>query len=340
MDTIYIRTEASSTIGTGHFMRCFAIAEEARARHIKVVFVLNEALSFVQARVQSIGALWHRVDTPIGSSLDGHALLSLVPNEDWVIVDSYKASSDYLNALSKTHKLCVIDDLCDRGQINVPLVINASNAGLAMDYDKQFPLAKALIGSEFAMIRKEFQTQLPSYEGTPFIALFFGGADPRALGLECASMFIKAMPEQSFKIIVGPANQDLDPLMALQNQYPNLEVLHHPQSLTEALNGAQLVLTQAGSGIGELASLGHMALVLIAYDNQIGALQSCPYPVLDARSHLPESLVQTLRFYSENKEVCAQIRQKARAQFDGLGPKRILDVLSRDRHDKVLTSIE
>ncbi|OYW79245.1 MAG: hypothetical protein B7Z26_08365, partial [Asticcacaulis sp. 32-58-5] len=58
MARLWIRTEASAAIGLGHFMRCFAIAEAARAKDWKVSFILNDASEAAQSHMAAIGANW------------------------------------------------------------------------------------------------------------------------------------------------------------------------------------------------------------------------------------------------------------------------------------------
>jgi len=72
---LFFRTEASSAIGMGHVMRCFALAEEARARDMPVTLLLN-SLDDVRDRLEAIGADGV-ILPPLGSGEDLVALSEL-----------------------------------------------------------------------------------------------------------------------------------------------------------------------------------------------------------------------------------------------------------------------
>src|SRR6185312_10322235 len=149
---LFIRTEASATIGLGHFMRCFAVAEAARARGIDVIFVMSPVPEFARPPCGRIGATLQTVGD-FGADLS--ALPSVLLPRDWVVVDSYKATADYLGVLHRCARLAVIDDLNELDHFDCDLIVNAAMAAPREAYRAK-STARLLLGAEYALIRQEF----------------------------------------------------------------------------------------------------------------------------------------------------------------------------------------
>ncbi|MDI7776137.1 UDP-2,4-diacetamido-2,4,6-trideoxy-beta-L-altropyranose hydrolase [Asticcacaulis sp. EMRT-3] len=321
---LFIRTQASSAIGMGHFMRCFAIAEAARAQGLAVTFLLDALEDGVRQRLSEIGA--DGVVIPaLGSGEDLMRLSELgLTRRDWLIVDSYAADEAYLAALSLLARLCVIDDLGLLAVYDADLLINPALAAPDMGYATK-TRARCLLGAPYALIRREFREAVARPDGV--VTIMFGGSDPQNLSAACAEILLH---NDMFRvrIIAGPANAHIAGLRALAALHDRLEVVASPPSVAEALSDSALVITAAGGTVGELAAMGLPALVLVVYDNQAAALSACPYPVIDARTGLPTDL--TLRVAALLADPAGRVQngQKAHGLVDGLGPRRIMEAMT------------
>jgi len=324
---LFIRTEASSQIGMGHFMRCFAIAEEARAQGIAVTFLLNEVGEAVNARLAQIGAQGMAIAGALGSMADFLALGALgLTREDWLLIDSYAASEDYIALQKKITRVAVIDDLNALAHFDCDLLINPAQAARPVDYERKTK-ARLLLGADYALIRREF-LEAGSAAGMG-ITVMFGGSDPTQLTARCAEAVHAALPETDIRLIAGPANQHTDDLVRLAQKSDRIQVFASPERVAEVLAGSRLVITAAGGSVGEVAAMGLPALVLVVYDNQAAALKACPFPVIDARKGLPDDLGARVKALIDNPATRAEIAAKAHAVVDGLGPKRIVEAMRR-----------
>ena len=325
---LFIRTEASTAIGMGHFMRCFAIAEEARAQGWEVTFLLNEIRDAVAARIESIGAHGREVAGPLGYEGDFAILHELgVARPDWILVDSYQATEAFIHVLSNAAHVAVMDDLCLLDTYDGDLIINAAEAALAMPYARK-SRAKCLLGAAYAQIRREFRHPAMPLVGGPSVTIMFGGSDPRNLTGQCADILHDVLPGVSIKVIAGPANVHGDALAALAQAKERLHLFLAPDSVARVLAGSDLVVTAAGGSVGEVAAMGLPALVLVVVDNQAAALTACPYPVLDARAGLPEALGLDVTVLMADDELRRALAANAHAVVDGLGAQRIVEAMS------------
>ena len=322
MSRLFIRTEASNAVGMGHFMRCFAIAEEARARGIEVRFVVSIISDPVADRCRRIGAAVRATGSLPGE--DVAMVAAMLKPDDWLLIDSYAASADYVSDLHKVARVAVIDDLAALPRYDGDLVINAAQSASASTYRARTQ-AKLLLGAPYALIRREFRDAAKGAGSA--VGIMFGGSDPRQLTGGCAALLRQALPDRRLVVVAGPAHIHTDALRALAAADPLIDLHIDPPSVAGVLAGCDLVLTAAGGSVGEMAAMGLAALVLVLYDNQKAALEQCPFPVIDARGDLPTDLGARAKALLDDPAGLKAIAEKAHRIVDGKGPARIVEAM-------------
>ncbi|MBP2160972.1 MULTISPECIES: UDP-2,4-diacetamido-2,4,6-trideoxy-beta-L-altropyranose hydrolase [Asticcacaulis] len=325
MARLFIRTEASAQIGMGHFMRCFAVAEDARGRDIAVTFLVSEEVPAISHRAATIGAVVQVIRTPLGQDADAIAACGIA-SQDWLIIDSYKATQAYHSQLHALARLAVVDDLNAFDAYDCDLLINAAEAAFDMGYGNKTH-AGLLLGADYAMIRREFLIPHKPVTDGPFIAVMFGGSDPGGLTVVVAERLHYAFPDMKVRVIAGPANAHIGLLQETARFLPNIEGLVDPASVAEVLAGATLVVTAAGGSVGEVAAMALPALVLVVYDNQAAALQACPFPVIDVRKGLPDDLEAHVAALLDDADGLKAIAARGHAIVDGKGAQRIVEAM-------------
>jgi UDP-2,4-diacetamido-2,4,6-trideoxy-beta-L-altropyranose hydrolase len=324
---LFIRTEASTQIGLGHFMRCFAIAEEARAQGIEVVFLLNELSEAVMARLEEIGSKGIHIDGSLGSAADFMVMAGLdLSRKDWLLIDSYAATEDYIALQSQAVRVAVLDDLNVLERFDCDLLINPAQAAKPADYERK-TRARLRLGPNYALIRKEFTETYSVNSEAPFVTIMFGGSDPMQLTGRCAEGIYNNIGSVHVRTIAGPANVHTSGLTKLEHKLERFRLYASPPSVARVLADSALVITAAGGSVGEVAAMGLPALVLVVYDNQAAALKACPYPVIDARAGLPDDLGAQVKALLDDPARLTDIARKAHAVVDGEGPRRIVEAL-------------
>ncbi len=321
---LFFRTEASTEIGMGHFMRCFAIAEEARGRGSQVTFLLNRIDNAVMPWLEQIGALGQVLPTAIGSD-DDLANLDL-SRQDWLVIDSYKATAAYVAAARQRACVAVIDDLNALAGYDCDLLINTALSASATDYADKTS-ARLLLGAEYALVRAEFCAPRQPAADQPFVVVMFGGSDPTGLTPSVATALHDALEGVTIRVVAGPANRQFAALQALSDKLPRLQLHISPPSVAQVLYGAELVLTAAGGSVGEIAAMGLAASVLVVYDNQKAALEACPFPVIDVRDGLPPGMANHVKLLLADPSARDEVASRARTMIDGEGPVRILNAM-------------
>lgn len=307
-------------------MRCFALAEEAASRHINSYFFMPEANPAVLQRLASIGAQWQLAQAEPTTAC---ASLSLTSN-DWWVVDSYDADARFLAKLHEHARVLVFDDLCALPYYACDLIVNASSTASQLPYARQASNARLLAGPSWSPVRKEFRAarRIRDLPASQSLSLMLGGSDARGLTPQIAMVLREHFPNHHLHLVLGPAFGTRAQLEEMSGRLGGITMHHNSPALAQLLASVDVVVTAAGGSIGELCALRQMAIVLVVVDNQAGALQSCPYPVVDARRELPEcALVRHVAEVLDRPATRQRIADAAHALVDGHGCQRILNAM-------------
>jgi len=328
-EKFFFLTEASQSVGLGHFMRCFALAEEAAHKGIRSHFFLNQITPAICERLESIKANW---DT-LSSHFEEFCIQYEVSKFDWWVIDSYQVTAEFICKLRKRSRVLVMDDLCALDFYDCDLILNASPQAVALGYEAKFTSTRLLAGASYSPIRSEFRKEKIVYQSVVSpsrrIGIMMGGSDSLGLTEPVLKLLHSALPNYEFLIIMGEAALDQKSFNELCNTLGRIDFKINPPALAELLLTTDLVVSAAGGSIAELCSIGQMAVALVIVDNQFGALKNCPYPTLDCRNGLAIELVPTVMKALEASDENFQIRSNAQALVDGNGCQRILREMLR-----------
>jgi UDP-2,4-diacetamido-2,4,6-trideoxy-beta-L-altropyranose hydrolase len=198
---IAFRTDASSQIGTGHFMRCLTLADELKIQGAQVRFIsrdlpfhLSDMLDLkgieyyslsMDAVLEPKDELAHTNWLSTSQAQDAQATILALADHlwDWVIVDHYALDVRWESAVRASAKqLMVIDDLADRRHDCDVLLDQNFYADMRTRYIGKVPVhCQLLLGSRYALLREEFRKlseQIKPRAGeVKKILVFFGGVD-------------------------------------------------------------------------------------------------------------------------------------------------------------------
>ena len=172
------RADASLQIGTGHVMRCLALADGLRAHGANCRFLCREhpgnLIDLICRRGHEVRALpadgaiaaappyaaWLGTDWATDAAQSKAGAGDTLP--DWLIVDHYALDADWERALRPSCRhLMVIDDLADRPH-DCDLLLDQNLGRQATDYAGLITGGcEVLAGPEYALLRPEFATLRP-----------------------------------------------------------------------------------------------------------------------------------------------------------------------------------
>lgn len=194
---IAFRTDASLQMGSGHVMRCLALADALRSQGAKCHFICREHPGHLMAIIRQRGYAVSNLAAPVQNTqatiknsltspqdlqpdqllqpcyaawlgidwqTDVHETAAVLASlqTDWLVVDHYALDQRWEVALAAhCHKLLVIDDLADRPH-HCNLLLDQNLGREPQDYATLVPThCQVLTGPQYALLRPEFAALRP-----------------------------------------------------------------------------------------------------------------------------------------------------------------------------------
>lgn len=278
MAVILIRADASPTIGTGHVMRCLAVAEALRDQGHEALFAAVESTPAIDRRLSADGFRHVSIAGPVGQAADLAATRSLLRREHGtaVMLDGYRFGEAYRVGLQAAGaRVLAWDDLGDGTPLHADLVVNAAPQAAALPYEAMAPGAVLLLGPGYAPLRREVRlaAQEPrrSIADRPVLLVTFGGSDPLGLtGPVVQALALKRPDGCRIVAVVGGSNPQAnvvaEEVAALAADGVTVEI--DCPRMGALMADCGLAVSAGGGTMGELAALAVPTLLVVTADNQ------------------------------------------------------------------------
>ncbi len=338
MTPLLIRCEATPALGTGHAMRCLALAEEWMRHGGRAVFAMVEPETAIVERLRAAGAGVEIVRTAAGSSDDAAETAALAHRlgARWTAVDGPAFGAEWDAAWPGDAALLRIDDNGLARAFRADLLLNQNLGGTAADYPQTPAGCRHLLGPRFALLRPEFLAVADSevVRGSRMVVTL-GGSDPAcATERVFAALLEPAAATLEADFIIGAGNPRRATLRAAIDAHaPRLQALVAPADLPRRFATAPLAVTAGGTTIYELALLHTPMLLLCTADNQrrtcanfaaAGAAQYLGWHADVAPAEVARMLVAMLA----DAPRLAALTASAGCLVDGLGANRVVEAMS------------
>lgn len=336
--TLIFRCDATVKIGTGHLMRCFALALAWKTKGGEAVFVTNCRSSGLLKRLENEGFSIVKIDESYPHPADWKVLSEVLINfpNSWCVVDGYHFDSDYYRLIrEKGNRVLVLDDTAHWDFYEAEAILNQNINADELKYNC-LPETKLLLGTEYALLRREFwhwqnwQREIPDIAEKILVTM--GGSDVYNQTLKV----IKAIEKLNFenlevKAVVGASNPHLSELKQLKVNF-NLEIISNAENMAELMAWADLAISAAGSTCWEMAFMSLPALLIVIADNQIGLGKGVSEAGFAKNlgwfeDVSEELLVENLKEILPDNEKRQQMSQLGRKIVDGNGATRLFKIL-------------
>jgi len=296
--TVVFRTDASRLMGTGHVMRCLALAAALKARGARCCFVgrahAGNLLAYIVNQGHEVIALPTELPAHgatqgttvhagwLGSDWATDAQQVLVALEswrvDWLIVDHYALDASWEAVLRpRVGRLMVIDDLADRPHA-CELLLDQNLGRQVSDYAGRVPAdCRVLAGPSFALLRPEFAAlrerslQRRAEAKLDRVLVTMGGVDrPNASGAVLQALRRCALPPTCrIDLVMGP---EAPWLADVQSQAAHLawptQMHVGVAGMAQLMAASDLAIGAAGGTAWERCCLGLPSLLVVLADNQ------------------------------------------------------------------------
>ncbi|OBQ20687.1 UDP-2,4-diacetamido-2,4,6-trideoxy-beta-L-altropyranose hydrolase [Anabaena sp. AL93] len=274
---ILIRADASAQIGTGHIMRCLALAQAWQDQGGRAIFVLSNKSPALEARLLSEQMLILHLSVEVGSDEDAHQTVDFAYQfaPKWVVVDGYHFGAEYQKAIKDFgNSLLFFDDYGHSNCYYSDLVLNQNISAHQDLYINREPYTKLLLGTDYTLLRKEFCQWLQWHRKINLVAskilVTLGGSDPDNVTLKVIQA-LQLVNSDNLEVIVvvGGSNPHYEKLQAEVAKSRILITLQqNVTNMPELMAWADIAIAAGGSTNWELAFMGLPSLVITVADNQ------------------------------------------------------------------------
>ena len=363
---IAIRTDASNLIGSGHLMRCLAIADELKKRGASVLFItageeqkwidLMRGRGFTCETIETACADgvsltdsdcndthkrarqyvvdWRRDSSQSREIIEGRDI-------DWLIVDHYGLDWQWESSIRDcVNRILVIDDLADR-EHDCDALLDCVYGRMVDDYKSLVPKGcKLLLGAKYAPLRPEFLRwreialeRRRNIQGVKKILVSLGGTDKSNLTGEVLNQMSRLELPDNIEIDVV-AGLGFAHLKRVEDQIASLPVKF---SLDVGANNMASRIVEADLGIGAIGvstwerfCLGLPAVNLITEAHQLAVvalLGEQNFSGVLHSSKMDSELAPYLKKLLFDHSYYREFAYQCSRAVDGKGLFRLVDVL-------------
>jgi len=263
-------------MGTGHVMRCLALAEAWQEQCGPAVFLGHCDSRAVRDRVERSGARFEQMPAPHPDPGDLERTIACMQDTqaDWLVVDGYHFDPSFQQGIREAgHRLMVIDDTAHWPAYHADVLLNQNIGAEDLAYSHD-PDTALLLGTAYALLRSEFlhrpDRERPIPEVGTKVLVTLGGAGMEETTLKVIESLSRMdVPGLKARIVVGPASEHADSVKrAAAAAGDHVQVEESVEDMAELMTWADVAVSAGGSTCWELAFLGLPALLTTVADNQ------------------------------------------------------------------------
>lgn len=298
MRKVYLRADASSKIGYGHFIRSLALANMLK-NDFECVFFTQTPTEYQRKEASNVCKL---VELPFGNE-KFNIFLYYIKGDEIVVLDNYFFNTDYQKEIkAKGCSLVCIDDMHDKHYVADIVINHGLNEASLFDIEYYTRLC---LGFEWALLRDPFLSYVDSMPQSGHWLISFGGADYHNLTGKYISILNQINEVKSITAIIGDGFNFEDRLV----NSSKIEILKNlsAQEMKEQMLRAEYAILPASGICLEALSCGCKILSGYYVDNQKEIYNNYKnlnyiFPLGDLVDACKKNIInQRLTIYTKNK---------------------------------------
>lgn len=338
---LLIRADANAQMGTGHVMRCLALAQAWQDAGGQAVFVMATDAPAVEDRLKSEGMEVTRLRTQPGTDHDAIQTVDLARQGEasWAVVDGYHFGADYQRIIKDSGlHLLAIDDNGHCSHYYAEIVLNQNLHADEGLYENREPYTQLLVGTRYVLLRPEFlkwrgwKREIPEVARKVLVTL--GGGDPDNVTLKVIRALQQIEVEGLEAVaLVGGSNPHYEELQsAVQGSQLLIRLETNVTNMSELMAWADVAVSAGGSTCWELAFMGMPTVAVVLAENQRDIAEGLKEAgvALNIGWHSDvstDSLAETLVSLLGSQEIRHHMSHCGKPLVDGTGARRIVEAL-------------
>lgn len=344
INSLVIRADASTEIGTGHLMRCLALAQAWQGAGRRVTFITACQNEELLQRIREEGFNIHLLARAYPDTGDwGYTkeILTAYP-QAWFVLDGYHFDEAYQQWVKEAgHRLLVIDDMAHLNHYYTDIILNQNLHAEQLHYSCE-PYTHLLLGTRYVLLRREFlgwkdwKREIPEVARRVLVTL--GSGDPENYTLKVIQALQKVEVAGLEAIVVIEANNAHANVLEARIKQSTIPIrlIRNARDMPELMAWADVAVSTAGTTVWELLFMGTPILALILADNQrytaeqIGS-QGAGESLGRAGNISTKSLAKAIALLLKDFNLRAKISGNAQQIVDGQGAQRVITVMQETR---------
>jgi UDP-2,4-diacetamido-2,4,6-trideoxy-beta-L-altropyranose hydrolase len=337
--TLVFRVDASVAMGTGHVMRCLALAQVWQDAGGDVVFAMARSTPAVEERLRLEGVeIVHLKTSASAQDAAPVADLARARQASWVVVDGYDFDAEYQRHFKNSGlKVLFVDDNGHAAHYFADIVLN-QNAHASEDlYASRETYTRLLLGPSYAMLRREFRPWRHwEREIAPIghkVLVMMGGSDPNNItGRVINALRLATVERLETTVVVGGSNSQAEFLTKAADQPGAFRFVRNVSNMPELMAWADVAVSAAGTTAWELAFMGLPSLLLVVAEHQSPvaealAMNAAGINLGDSSDMEDQDIAAIAGDLLRNATKRKQMSENGTRLVDGVGARRVTEAL-------------
>jgi UDP-2,4-diacetamido-2,4,6-trideoxy-beta-L-altropyranose hydrolase len=342
-NNILFRCDASTAIGSGHVMRCLALAKEWRRVGGRVCFLTAETIAALDHRFADEGFHHERFVVDPGTQEDAEQTAACAQRSGarWIVVDGYRFTPDYVRRLKISGvQVLALDDDARFTFYEADVVLNQNIDAKAESY-KHAASTRLLLGADYVLLRPEFLVGRSRKDVAGVarrLLITMGGSDSENVTSTVVRALSRLENEFEATVVVGGGSPHFESLRALVEQLQDgtsagkLRLERNPANMAQFMREADVAIAAAGGTCWELAFLGvPMILITLSPDQEANAAAISKAGAalsLGWHANLSEREVgDAIRNTMKDEDGRRAMSERGQKLVDGRGAARVVEFL-------------
>ncbi|HLW85843.1 MAG TPA: UDP-2,4-diacetamido-2,4,6-trideoxy-beta-L-altropyranose hydrolase [Candidatus Sulfotelmatobacter sp.] len=342
---LLLRADANIATGTGHVMRCLALAQAWQDAGGQAIFAMAGTTPAVTRRLQSESCDVVSVVAPVGSREDSAQVVALARERGagWVVVDGYQFGSDYQQVLKASGlNVAFVDDYGHATRYSADLVVNQNVCADENLYQNREPYTRLFLGARYSMLRREFGAWRAWQREVPPVArkllVTMGGSDPEnvtGVVLEAlrAGQSAGKFGDLETTVVVGGSGtifESLEPQTA--GAGGRIKIERDTSKMAQLMADSDVAISAAGSTCWELCLLALPSILLDVAANQTPVARElnrreCAIHLGSSREVSAGKIADQLEKLVQGQDLRRLLARNSRSLVDGNGARRVASIL-------------
>jgi UDP-2,4-diacetamido-2,4,6-trideoxy-beta-L-altropyranose hydrolase len=337
---VVFRVDASNEIGSGHVVRCKALARILLERGHKCSFVsadlVGNHISLLKEDGINVDLIFPKLNIikyhNENDDIQFCKKLEVFKQADWVVVDHYHLGCKWQkNIKTLKAKLLVIDDRVFTSKI-ADIFLN-QNFQEKKNVDISNKICKHFIGPKYALVAREFKDYVQKsiirkkQNKLDNLIICMGGGDTFTETIEVIDGVVNADHKwKSVNIVVGKSSSNISTIKSIVNKNVGWYLHIQTKKMANLLADADLAITGGGSISWEKCVLGVPSIVKILEENQEAnskILEEMGCHILVERNGIKSSIQYTKLINKLDQKKISEMSFKSSLICDSFGALRI-----------------